>query len=232
MAPLIGITTYRNPDEGGYYIPDGYVESVRKAGGIPLLLTPGETEISQLLRTLDGIIFAGGGDLDPTLYGGTEHPSIDRVDMIRDTFEMDLAKRLLKLNTPVLGICRGFQLLALVSGGEIITHIPEEIEQAVIHRAENGDAIRHRVNLESESRLAKITDSAEFEVESKHHQAIGSVTDEWHVVGSAEDGIIEAIEHKSHPWMISVLWHPEMSINQAEHQRIFKAFVEAAGGLK
>jgi putative glutamine amidotransferase len=232
MAPLIGLTTYRNLEEGGYYIPDGYVESVRKAGGIPLLLTPGETQISKVLQILDGIIFAGGGDIAPTLYGGADHSSIDRVDLIRDTFEMDLAKRLFKLNTPVLGICRGFQLLALASGSEIITHVPEEIGETVIHRAENGDAIRHGVNLELNSRLAKMVGSTEFEVESKHHQAIRSVAEEWHVVGSANDGIIEAIEHKTHPWMISVLWHPEMSINEAEHQRIFRAFVAAAEQLK
>lgn len=232
MAPLIGITVYRNLDEGGYYIPDGYVESVRKAGGIPLLLAPGEPQLNQILKTVDGIIFGGGGDIDPTVYRGPDHPSIERVDLIRDTFEMDLAKRLFKLNTPVLGICRGFQLLALASGSEMITHLPEETGEAVIHRARNGDAIRHRVNLEPESRLAKMVGSTEFEVESKHHQAIRSVSDEWEVVGSASDGIIEAMEHKNHPWMISVLWHPEMSIDEPEHQRIFKAFVEAAGGLK
>jgi putative glutamine amidotransferase len=232
MAALIGITVYRNLDEGGYYIPDGYVESVRMAGGIPLLLTPGETQINQVLRLIDGIIFAGGGDIDPTLYSGADHPSIERVDLIRDTFEMDLAKRLFKLNTPVLGICRGFQLLALASGGEMMTHLPEEIGEAVIHRAENGEAVRHVVTLEREGRLAKIAGSTEFEVESKHHQAIRNISDDWHVVGSAKDGIVEAIEHKNHPWMISILWHPEMSINEAEQQRIFRAFVTAAEQLK
>jgi len=232
MAALIGITVYRNLDEGGYYIPDGYVESVRQAGGIPLLLTPGETRLNQVLRTIHGIIFAGGGDMDPALYGGSNHPTIERVDTVRDTFEIDLAKRLFKLNTPVLGICRGFQLLAVASGSQMISHIPEEIGEAVIHKDPGGDSVRHPVTLEPDSRLANITGSKEFEVESEHHQAIRNVTDEWQIVASASDGIIEAMEHKHHPWMISVLWHPEMSIDEAEQQRIFRAFVAAAEQLK
>jgi putative glutamine amidotransferase len=232
MMPLIGITTYRNLDEGGYYLPAGYVESVRQAGGVPLLITPGEKEINRILQTIDGIIFAGGGDIDPTVYGGPDHTSIERVDSLRDTFEMDLANRLLKLNTPVLGICRGFQLLALTCGGELITHLPDEIGNEVIHRAENGDAIRHGVQVEPESRLARISGSTHFDVKSKHHQAISQVSEDWQIVASAIDGIIEAIEYKNHPWMIAVLWHPEMSLEDPEHQNIFKALVEAAGKSK
>jgi len=231
MTPLIGITTYRNLDEGGYYLPDGYVESVRQAGGVPVLLTPGEKEIVRILQTVDGIIFAGGGDIDPAVYGGMAHPSIERIDPVRDTFEMELAKRLFESTTPVLGICRGFQLLALASGGELIIHLPDEIGEEVIHRAANGDSIKHVVRLDPESRLAEIAESKQFEVQSKHHQAIRQVSEDWRVVANAEDGIVEAIEHISHTWMISVLWHPEMSLEDPEHQKIFKAFVEAAGQL-
>jgi putative glutamine amidotransferase len=227
MTPLVGITTYRNPDEGGYYLPDGYVESVRQAGGVPLLLTPGETEIKRILQTVDAVIFAGGGDIDPAVYGGSAHPSIERIDPIRDTFEMALARRLFESTIPVLGICRGFQLLALASGGELITDIPDEIGEAVVHRATNGDSIRHSVQLEPESHLAKISESTQFEVESKHHQAIRKVSEKWRVMANSADGIIEAIEHKNHPWMISVLWHPEMSLEDPEHQNIFKGLVEA-----
>ncbi len=93
MAPLIGITTYRNLKDGGYYLPDGYVESLRKAGGVPVLLTPGEADIDRILQAVDGLVFAGGGDIDPAVYGGPTYPSVDRVDRVRDTFELELAKK-------------------------------------------------------------------------------------------------------------------------------------------
>ncbi len=231
MTPLIGITTYRNLKHGGYYLPDGYVESVRKAGGVPVLLTPGETDINCILQTVDGLVFAGGGDIDPSVYGGTKHSSLDRVDPLRDKFELALAKRVIDSTIPVLGICRGFQLLAVASGVGLITHIPDDIGDAVKHKAQNGKPIKHLVHLEPQSRLAIITGNIKFEVESIHHQAICDLPVDWQVAANSNDGIIEALEHKNHPWMISVLWHPEMSPEDPNHQKIFRAFVEAAGEL-
>jgi len=232
MAPLIGITTYRNLKDGGFYLPDGYVESVRNAGGVPLLLTPGETDIDRIVQTVDGLIFAGGGDIDPAVYGGPAHLSIDRVDAVRDTFELELAKKVFDSTIPVLGICRGFQLLTVVSGSDLITHIPDEIGEEVKHKAPNGESIKHLIQVEPQSRLEIITGSKKFEVESMHHQAVRGVSVDWRVMAKSEDGIIEALEHKKHPWMISVLWHPEMSLEDPNHQNIFRALVEATCLLK
>ena len=227
MAPLIGITTYRNLNNGGYYLPGGYVESVRKAGGVPVLLTSGETDIDRILQAVDGLVFTGGGDIDPAVYGSPAHPSIDRVDPVRDTFELELAKKVLDSTIPVLGICRGFQLLAVASGGDLIIHIPDEIGEEVKHKAANGKSIKHFVQVEPQSRLAIITGSTKFEVESMHHQGVREISADWRVMAKSEDGIIEALEHKKHPWMISVLWHPEMSLEDPNHQNIFRALVEA-----
>jgi putative glutamine amidotransferase len=227
MTPIIGITTYRNPEDGGHYLPGGYAESVYKAGGIPVLLASAETDIDRILEAVDGLIFAGGGDIDPAVYDGPPYPSIDRVDPVRDRFEFELAERVFNSTTPVLGICRGFQLLALASGSRLITHIPDEIGEEVIHRAVNGDSIKHFIEVEHRSRLAIITGSTKFEVESKHHQAIREISDDWRIIAKADDGLIEGIEHKRHPWMISVLWHPEMSLDEEIHQNIFRALVEA-----
>ena len=229
MAPLIGITTYRNLKDGGYYLPDGYVESLRKAGGVPVLLTPGEADIDRILQAVDGLVFAGGGDIDPAVYGGPTYPSVDRVDRVRDTFELELAKRVFDSTIPVLGICRGFQLLAVASGAVLITHIPDEIGEAVKHIAANGEAIKHFVRIEPQSHLAIITGSTNIEVQSKHHQVVHEISSDWRIMAKSEDGIIEALEHNIHPWMISVLWHPEMSPEDPNHQNIFRAFVEAAG---
>ena len=101
MAPIIGITSYRNLNDGGFYLPDGYVESVRKAGSVPVLLTPGETDINRILQVVDGLVFAGGGDIDPALYGGPIHSSLDRIDRLRDTFELALAKKIFNSTIPV-----------------------------------------------------------------------------------------------------------------------------------
>jgi putative glutamine amidotransferase len=229
MAPLIGITTYRNLNDGGYYLPGGYVESVRKAGGVPVLLTPGETDIDRILLAVDGLVFAGGGDIDPAVYGSSAHPSIDRVDPVRDTFELELAQKVFGSTIPVLGICRGFQLLAVASGGDLIIHIPDEIGEEIKHKATNGGSIKHYVQVELQSRLAIITGSTKFEVESMHHQAVREVSMDWRVMAKSEDGLIEALEYKNHRWMISVLWHPEMSLEDSNHQNIFRALVESSG---
>jgi len=228
MNPLIGITTYRNLKNGGYYLPDGYVESVRKAGAVPLLLTPGESNIDSILQAVDGLLFAGGGDIDPSVYKGPTHPSLDRVDPVRDSFELALAKKVFNSTIPVLGICRGFQLLALASGASLVTHIPDEIGEEVKHKAADGKPIKHFVYPERQSLLATITDSTKFEVESIHHQAIKEVPPDWQIMAKSRDGIIEAHEHKQHPWMITVLWHPEMSPEDPVQQLIFRSFVEAA----
>ena len=228
MTPIIGITTYRNLKDGGHFLPGGYVESVHKAGGIPVLLASGKTDMERILQSVDGLIFAGGGDINPAVYGGPAHPSIDRVDPVRDTFEIELAKRVFNSTIPVLGICRGFQLLALASGGELITHIPDEFGEKIKHKAADGESIKHSVQVEENSQLAIITGRTKFEVESKHHQAIRKISDDWQVTAKSDDGIIEAIENKKHPWMISVLWHPEMSLDDLNQQGIFKGLVKAS----
>ncbi|MFQ5769018.1 MAG: gamma-glutamyl-gamma-aminobutyrate hydrolase family protein, partial [bacterium] len=115
--PIIGITTYGRDKSGNFYLHGKYVDAVRKAGGLPILLPPGETHIEQILNVVNGIIFAGGGDIEPSLYGGPPHPTISRVDSERDAFELPLARRVLHEDIPVLGICRGFQVLNVAAGG-------------------------------------------------------------------------------------------------------------------
>jgi len=227
--PIIGITTYGRSEAGNFYLPDEYVDAVRIAGGIPVLLPPGESHSDQVLHIIDGLIFTGGGDIDPALYSGREHPSIERIDHERDAFELELAKKVFSLNLPVLGVCRGFQMLVIATGGNLITHIPEAPDSNIFHRDENKNTIEHSVQITQNSRLAKIIGSNEAPVKSKHHQAVKTIGDEWQIVAHSSDGIIESIEHKKHPWMIAVLWHPELAPEDKRQQRLFKALVDAAG---
>lgn len=227
-SPIIGITTYGRDKKGNFHLPGEYVDAVRQAGGLPILLAPGETNLDQILYMVDGIIFAGGGDIDPKVYGGRPHPTVARVDPDRDAFEISLAKLVRKDAKPVLGICRGFQLLNIAYGGDLIADIPEKYGDKIAHRTSFGGITEHFVHLTPESRLTQIIGAMRISVVSKHHQGAGNITSDWSIGAQADDGIVEALEHRNHPWMIAVLWHPELALDDPNQQKIFKAFVDSA----
>ncbi|MEM6522125.1 MAG: gamma-glutamyl-gamma-aminobutyrate hydrolase family protein [Cyanobacteria bacterium P01_C01_bin.70] len=232
--PLIGITSYGRNAADEYRLYANYLEAVRLAGGVPVLLTPGETHPEILVERLDGIIFSGGGDVAPACFGGDEHPMIYSLDEERDRFELDLAQRVLRSDIPTLGICRGLQVLNLASGGDkLIPHVPAVFTD-LQHRLEppnvqtRAQPTQHAVELKGDSRLAKIFETEQISVISWHHQAIKSVPPGWQLAAQAPDGLIEAIEHPSHPWLVALQWHPEMSINDGYQINLFQAFIIAA----
>lgn len=228
--PLIGITTYGRNKNGNFYLPAEYIDAVRRAGGLPILLPPGESRIEPILHRLDGLMFAGGGDIDPQLYGGEWHPTVSDVDPERDAFELKLVQRVLHHAVPVLGICRGAQMLNVATGGELVVHVPEEYGLDVRHRTEHGKEIEHSVYIEPTSRLAEILGVSQLAVISKHHQALRTVSSEWQIVARAEDGVVEAMQHRRHPWMLAVLWHAEMAHDDPLQMKLLRAFVQAASG--
>lgn len=229
--PMIGITTYGRQEPVPFSLPGVYIDAVRAAGGVPVLLPPGKTDSTLLLESLDGLIIPGGGDIDPSWYGGSSHHSIYCVDLERDAFELELARFALDNHLPVLGICRGLQILIVVSGGSLIPHLPDEYDG--VHRLDPEPGQRHPTEhqvqiLSEESRLAKITQSTTFSVVSWHHQGVRTVSSDWSAVAySLEDGLLEAVEHQYHPWAIGVQWHPELSPHAPEHQQIFRGLVKA-----
>lgn len=227
-SPIIGITTYGRKKDDNYYLPGAYLDAVRTAGGFPILLSPGEKNVGRIQGLVDGLIFAGGGDIEPTIYGGNSHSTIVECDPDRDEFELALAKEVLQNSTPTLGICRGSQLLNVAIGGKLIENIPDEIGDSILHRLNDGKPSEHQVQIEPGSRLAEIMGSNEVNVKSQHHQGMRTVPEVWRVSARAPDGVIEALEHKTHPWMLAVLWHPEMSPEDPHHQGIFEALVEAS----
>ncbi|MBD1861700.1 MULTISPECIES: gamma-glutamyl-gamma-aminobutyrate hydrolase family protein [Trichocoleus] len=227
--PIIGITTSCKNETGHYSLFSNYIDAVRRAGGVPVLLTPGEMHQARILDFVDGLLFSGGGDIDPAEYEGSSHPSIYRVNAERDAFELGLANLALKTSIPMLGICRGLEIFMVVSGGQLVPHIPDEFGNTVIHRADQSHCAKHPVQLVPRTRLATLLHrETEINVVSWHHQAARSAPPGWRVAAQAPDGVIEALEHQHHPWAIAVQWHPELAPEDSGQQRIFKAFVQAA----
>lgn len=226
--PLIGIATYSPMETGKFYLPGLYVEAVRLAGGIPMLLPPVQTDLSAMLEPLAGLVLIGGGDIDPSRYNGAEHPTIYNVDLERDQFEFALCDLALSRHLPILGICRGLEVMAVISGGDMVPHIPDEFGTTIIHRAPEPPPARHSVEVIPGTQLAQITKATEMTVVSFHHQAVRTVPPGWRVNAIAPDGLIEGLEHEHHPFAIGVQWHPELSLEDPPHLRLIRALIEAA----
>ena len=221
------LTTYGRDSKGEFHLPGEYLDAVRKAGGLPIMLAPGEQNLQQILQMVNGVIWAGGGDINPERYNGNRHESVSRVDDERDDFELNLAHKILKTATPVLGICRGAQLLTVATGGTLVEHIPDSYDGKVAHAGRRGGVTKHAVQLLPGSRLADIFSESVFPVVSKHHQGLRQITSDWLVTARAADDVVEAIEHKRHPWCCAVQWHPELAPEDKLQERLFKAFVDA-----
>jgi len=237
MQRIIGLTTYRRSltttigRRIHHALYECYAEAVIAAGGIPVLLPPTEPfSLDELLSPLKGVVLVGGGDLDPAMYGETPHHTVEGVDPIRDRFEIEIAKWALQHDLPLLGICRGMQVLNVAAGGTLIQDIPSQMGSSLQHR--QIDAIDHPVHLvriEPDSRLARTYGCTEIHVNTGHHQAIDQVAPGFRATALAEDGIIEGIESENKSWIIGVQWHPELMFNNYPLQlRLFSSLLEAS----
>ncbi|MCU0542566.1 MAG: gamma-glutamyl-gamma-aminobutyrate hydrolase family protein [Oscillatoriaceae cyanobacterium Prado104] len=227
--PIVGITTYSRSQAGEYSLNGAYTDAVQKAGGIPILLPPNQLDPASIFDIVDGLIFSGGGDINPEIYGGCIEETVYAIDPERDNFELSLAKLALKSDIPILGICRGMQMLNVASGGELIIHVPEVYGTAVNHRKENPTSpIEHTIKIDPNSRLAKIMGTTSTTIVSWHHQSVKNIVPSWQISAWAPDSLVEAMEYENHPWMVAVQWHPEMSPNSIPNFQIFRAFVQAA----
>lgn len=228
---LIGVSSYARDsgDPASFTLPCGYVDAVRLAGAVPLVLPPGEPDPAKLLDVVDGLVLAGGGDVSPSVYGGASHETIYSLSEERDRFEIDLAKAAVaRRDVPVLCICRGLQVLNVARGGTLHLHLPDIVGDDVLHRAPPRLPTKHRVRVEPHSRTAEILESTDVEVCSWHHQAVETLGEGLRAVAWAPDGVIEAVELEDHPWCVAVQWHPEMQIEDPTQQRLFAALIEAS----
>jgi putative glutamine amidotransferase len=240
--PVIGITTAGRTEayttskhyDEYYNTPVQYVDAVRRAGGIPLLIPAGSDDWDTIMKLLDGVIITGGTDVDPTEYkGNVNNPSLFPADPERDRTELSLARHMIQeKSTPLLCVCRGLQVLNVATGGTLHEHILD-IRETDIHRSSDGLWEMQTVHVETDSLLAQMMGTDTVKTTSGHHQAVKDIGDGLRVVGTAPDGIIEAVEMPDHPWLVAVQWHPEVTAkDDATQQAIFDALVETSKARK
>jgi len=234
--PLIGITTsHTTNDENLPYLTLGeaYVAAVRAAGGLPVLIPLGlsEEDLASLIERLDGVVFSGGGDMEPACYGGQPHTKVYGVDKDRDRVELKLYQEVFDREKPFLGICRGIQVLNVALGGTLYEDIMDQHEGGMKHsywQTHPRSYLAHMVQVSEDSRLASILGKPVVEVNSLHHQGLREIAPSLQVTAVAPDGIVEGVELPGHPFGMGVQWHPE-SLQEHEPMRaIFRALVQAA----
>jgi putative glutamine amidotransferase len=225
---VIGITSYAQDARWGVWhlpaalVPLAYVDAIERAGGRALVIPPAEEDIEETLDALDGIVFSGGADVDPAHYGAEPHPETDVPQTRRDAGELALLRAALERDLPTLAICRGFQLLNVARGGDLVQHLPDTIGNDV-HKRVPGEFAEHPVEVKEGSRLAAIV-GAGSDVTSHHHQALGRVGAGLVETAWAADGTLEAVEDPSLRFAVGVQWHPE----EREDAALFEALVEQA----
>ena len=225
--PLIGIGSdvlQKQGERDRAFVYTTYVDSLRRAGAIPVLIPPQPENAADVVDDLDGILLAGGDDFDPSVYGEPRHPSVEPMDPRRQENELSLARAARERGIPTLGICLGVQVMNVAAGGTLIQHIESDID----HASEPSDRHRHEVAIDGGTRLARIVGERELEVNSSHHQAIKEIGSGLRVTAHAPDGIVEGLEDPRHPFYVGVQWHPEDMSGEESASAIFGAFVEAA----
>lgn len=237
--PLIGVTAgwadrtraaslTRNGDL--HYCESAYLRSIETSGGIPVLIPSISNRelVEEFAARLDGLLLTGGEDVHPRRYGQELLFDSCVISEPRDEFEFALAGEFLKTGKPVLGICRGCQLLNVLLDGTLIQDLPNQA--GIVHHAQTFPADRpaHEVQLRKDSRVARCFGSTMIEVNSTHHQAVEKIGGGLRVTGWSEEGIVEAFEHRTHPHLMGVQWHPERLASERNgHHHLFCDFVQA-----
>lgn len=223
--PTIGVTRCSKVED--------YVSSIEQSGARARVLEVSESP-RKVLNEIDGVLLTGGGDVDPVLYGEDRHPTVDDAEPGRDEFEIDLVRRAMATDMPVLAICRGAQVLNVAAGGTLVQDIPSAIPSELTHQIkEPKSAIAHVVTVTPGSRLERVLGTAvdaahTCRVNSRHHQSVGRLGSDLVTSATAADGIVEAIERPNANFCLGVQWHPENFWRTGEFRPLFDAFVAAA----
>ena len=239
--PLVGVSTSEvrraadhsvvpqgEPSRRELALGERYLDSVRSAGGLPVILTPVHgSAIDPLLERLDAVCLSGGPDLHPSAYGAEAHDELGPTEPELDLFELALARRAVRRGLPVLAICRGAQVLNVALGGTLHQHLPD-LAGELEHRQEApGRQATHGVTLAPDSRLAKLMGRTEIGVNSFHHQAPATLGPGLQAVGKARDGTVEALESTATRFVFGVQWHAECLVEMPEHFALFEGLVQA-----
>lgn len=234
--PLIGLPTLPIPagvKPARFGINQAYVRAIEAAGAAPVLipLLDDPDRLEAIYRRLDGMVLPGGEDVAPQAYREQPIGDLNVVEPKRDRVELALARWAIRDDLPMLGICRGHQLLNVALGGSLYQDLCAQGATQVDHSGRDGrprDKLVHRVRLNPDSRLAQLVDETVLEVNSLHHQGVKEAAPGLQVTGWSDDHVIEALESPGHRFLISVQWHPEEITGLDWVQRLFRGFVEAA----
>ncbi|KXH87077.1 gamma-glutamyl-gamma-aminobutyrate hydrolase family protein [Sporosarcina sp. HYO08] len=230
MKPVIGITTDVK-DDGRQILKSEYVQAIIRAGGLPFIVPVGvEENAAQIAGMLDGLLLSGGHDINPLLFHEEPHRALGGVSPERDASELVLAKEMAKLDKPILGICRGLQVINVAFGGTLLQDIYKQSTGELIQHIQQApnDHATHFVQLTQGSLLETIAGKEKIVVNSFHHQALKDAAPGFRVTGVASDGIIEVLESENHRFILGVQWHPEQLLKKddAVSLRIFEKFIE------
>ena len=230
--PVIGVTPWYNYDNRMLYIKDGYCEGIIEAGGMPVVLPLSENEelLDKMINTCDGFLISGGPDIDARMYGEENKVFNEEISPYRDFLEAYIIKKAIQINKPLLGICRGIQVMNVAMGGTLYQDIHSQIkEKELIKHSQSAPKwyATHSVLLEGSSKLNDILKKEKIDVNSYHHQAVKDLAPGFKITAISPDGIIEAIEHSNHRFAVGVQWHPELMWQRSsEALRLFQELVD------
>jgi len=213
-------------------LPD-YEESIRRAGGDPWVVESGANPAADVIRRAGGILLAGGGDVNPALFGETPHPAFDAAESGRDDYEIELIRLAMERHMPLLAICRGIQVLNVAMGGTLVQDIPSELPGTLEHKLavppHAAYDLAHEIWIEKDSLLSRVAgeERETRDVNSRHHQSVKELGEGFITTATAPDGVIEAIEDPSRRFCLGVQWHPENFYRTGEFRALFEGFVEA-----
>lgn len=234
MKPIIGITARHDLESDTLIVNTGYYRAILKSGGIPFMIpvTEDETDNKAIISNIDGVILTGGNDVDPKYFNESPIKEMGEISPDRDIQEIYLAKVALSQNIPILGICRGMQVLNIAAQGDIYQDIYSQILNInLIKHFQDAPKwyATHEIIIEENTKLFEIINEKNIRVNSFHHQSVKSVCEEFTIVARSEDGIIEAIENKYNDFAIGIQWHPEVMWERDNTQlKIFNNLVYSA----
>ena len=226
IVPSVERARWTHWEDDAVVLPLAYVRAVQAAGGRALIVAP-DDEVAEhpeeLVGGLDALILTGGADIDPASYGARPDPNTGATRPERDRFELALAFQAMEAGLPLLGICRGGQMVNVACGGTLIQHLPDVVGDDH-HLRTPGAFSEHEVELEAGSLAARAAGAERIVVKSHHHQAVGELGEGLRATGhSLPDAVVEAVEHPDHRYTLGVLWHPEAD----ERSRIVESLVRA-----
>lgn len=235
--PIIGISASIIIDSGGIfpgyhrsYVNEDYVLSVVKNGGIPLILpvTDNKEVINGYFDTIDGLILSGGHDVNPLEYNEEPRGKLGDIFPLRDQFDFELIKKAKSKNIPILGICRGFQIMNVFHKGSLWQDLSYAGDNLLKHsQGHTPSLVTHTVSIKANTKLSQIFKCDSMLVNSFHHQVVKDVAPHFVVSAQASDGVVEAIEHENYRFVVGVQWHPEMLHKSvAKMNLLFKALIE------